>query len=272
MITAAVGFQCPDCVASGMRQTRQNQGPYGGTRSPNLTLTTMVLIGINVFVWLLQFASERIIDMLMLTPYGRCMAVGQNGWWPGDGPQDCASLGEWIPGVATGGFWEVLTSAFTHTEITHIGFNMLALWFLGPQLERVFGRWRFLAVYLLSALGGSALVLWLSGPQSSTLGASGGIFGLLGSLLLLVWRLKGDLRQILVWLGANLAFTVVMPLMGMQQISWQGHLGGLLIGIAATAIVILPPREKRNVYQSAGLAALTLLLIGLIAARALMLS
>jgi membrane associated rhomboid family serine protease len=270
MITAAVGFQCPDCVASGMRQTRQNQGPYGGTRSVNPALTTIVLISINALIWLLQFSPGRIVDMLMLTPYGRCMAVDQNGWWPGAGPQDCASLGEWIPGVATGGFWEVLTSAFTHTEITHIGFNMLALWFLGPQLERVFGRWRFLAVYLISALGGSALVLWLSAPQTSTLGASGGIFGLLGSLLLLVWRLKGDLRQILGWLGANLAFTIVMPLMGMP-LSWEGHLGGLLTGLAATAVVILPPREKRNVYQLAGLVALTLLLIGLIAARALML-
>ncbi|MDR1431159.1 MAG: rhomboid family intramembrane serine protease [Propionibacteriaceae bacterium] len=267
MISAAVGFQCPDCVAEGMRQTRQNQGPYGGPRSQRPELTTMVIIGINVVVWLLQFVSPRIVDMLMLTSYGRCMAVGQQGWWPGAGQQQCAMLGgEWVPGVATGGVWEVLTSAFAHTEFTHLAFNMVALWFLGPQLERVFGRLRFLAVYLLSALGGSALVVWFSDPQSSTLGASGGIFGLLGALLLLVWRLKGDLRQILAWLGANLVFTVVMP-----SVSWQGHIGGLFLGIAATAIIILPPREKRNSYQLIGLSALTLLLVALIAARALML-
>jgi membrane associated rhomboid family serine protease len=229
--------------------------------------TTIVLIGINVLVFLLQFVRIQFVDLLMLTPYGRCMAADGTLWWPGVGEQSCIAPGEWMPGVATGGFWQVLTSAFTHTEFTHLAFNMIALWFLGPQLEQVFGRLRFLTVYLLSAAGGSALVLWFSDPQSSTLGASGGIFGLLGALLLLVWRMRGDFRQVLLWLGANLLFTFVVP-----NVSWEGHIGGLLAGAAATAIIVLSPKAKRTVYQRFGLSALAVLLVGLIAVRVLLMA
>lgn len=266
MIPAAVGFQCPDCVAQGTRETRQNQGPYGGERSLNPNLTTIVLIALNAVVFGAGFLMNQIYDLLEMTPYGRCMSLDGQGWYPGAGPLDCPAVGEWAPGVATGAFWQPLTSAFTHAEITHIGFNMLALWFLGPQLERVLGRVRFLAVYLLSALGGSALVMWLAEPTDSVLGASGGIFGLIGALLILVLKLRGDLRSVLIWLGLNLAFTFIFP-----GISWQGHIGGLLAGAAATAIIIFAPKQNRGPVQAVGLCALTVLIIGLIAARAFLL-
>ena len=79
---------------------------------------------------------------------------------------------------------------FTHVEIWHIGFNMLALYVLGPAARAAIGRTRFLALYLLSGLAGSATVLWLSAPHSQTLGASGAIFGLMGALLVVAIKVR----------------------------------------------------------------------------------
>ena len=89
-----------------------------------------------------------------------------------------------LPGVADGAYWQLVTSMFTHVQVVHIGFNMLALWVLGPQLELVVGRARFLALYFLSGLAGSALIYW-AGPEytlGGTIGASGAVFGLMGAL------------------------------------------------------------------------------------------
>ena len=137
------------------------------------------------------------------------------------------------PGVPTGSrtapCWQLFTSAFTHLDLLHIGFNMVALWVLGPQLEMALGRLRFLAVYFLSALSGSALVYWLSSPSTPTIGASGAIFGLLGALLVVAFKVRGNYSQLLVWIGLNFVITVV----GRSFISWQGHLGGFVGGVRA---------------------------------------
>lgn len=270
MITAAVGFQCPDCVAQGARQTRQSQGPYGGGLSRNPTLTTMVLIGINVAVWtailLTGGATSRLVDLLSLMPGGRCLSVSDpNSYYPGIGAAVCASSGDglWSPGVASGALWQVLTSAFTQVEVLHIGMNMLSLWFLGPPLERAFGRVRFLAIYLLSAIAGSVGVLWLADPATQTLGASGAIFGLIGALLVLAHKVHGDVRTVLIWLGINLVFTFV----GAGYISWQGHIGGLIGGLAAAIVVIYAPRENRSRVQLLGLVVLLAVLVVAIAVR-----
>src|SRR6187401_1159837 len=96
---------------------------------------------------------------------------------------------------------------FTHVEIIHIGFNMLALWILGPQLEAVLGRTRFILLYLLSGLVGSATVYWFSAETTPTLGASGAIFGLMGALLVVARKVGSDVNQLLVWIGINFALT-----------------------------------------------------------------
>ena len=77
----------------------------------------------------------------------------------------CPAGGTLYPGVVDGAYWQVVTSMFTQVQVLHIGFNMLALWVLGPQLELAIGRLRFLALYLISGLAGSAVVLWL-GPST----------------------------------------------------------------------------------------------------------
>lgn len=268
MRDAAVGFHCPSCVSEGARQTRQAVAPYGGTRSGNPALTSMVLIGANVLVFLAVVASgaggSSLVDRLALVTRGRCEA-GQGFIFRGvTDAVDCQTrAGLWVPGVADGAVWQVLTSAFTHIEIWHIGFNMLALWFLGPQLELALGRMRFLALYLLAAVAGSAMVLWFESSQTQTLGASGAVFGLMGGLLVLAVKVGGNVSQIGGWLLINALLTFTIP-----NISWQGHLGGFLGGCLIAAVIVYSPRQRRGTWQLVGLVSIGLLLLAAIAARA----
>jgi membrane associated rhomboid family serine protease len=271
MRDASVGFQCPSCVSEGAKQTRTGRTAYGGARSGNPALTSMALIATNVAVWLAIVAtgwrSSDLIGRLALIPVGTCTS-GQGGYYPNlttEGLCDrfAAGDGSWLPGVADGSYWQLVTSAFTHVDVWHIGFNMLALWVLGPQLELAIGRVRFLALYLLSALAGSTLVYWLAAENGQTLGASGATFGLMGALLVIAYKVGGDVRTILTWLGINVVITVL----GSQFISWQAHLGGLLAGLAIAAILVYSPRTRRTQVQALGLVAITALLVLLIALR-----
>lgn len=248
MNPSAVGFQCPECVAQGRRETRQGQLPYGGAPSRDPRRTTIALIGINVAVWLTVLLTGgsfgRVFNLLAISPEGHCPAGGNQILLTNKA--GCVAEGlQWVDGVATGAWWQVLTSAFTHAEVLHIAFNMFALWILGPQLERLLGRARFLALYLVSAIAASAFVMLFSDPFVSTVGASGAIFGMLGAFLLVARKHGGDVRQILILLGANVVITVV----GSSYISWQGHLGGLLGGLAVTTALIHVPREHRKRWQ-----------------------
>ena len=268
MVAGSVGFQCPDCVMAGRRQTRQGQLPYGGSRSTRAALTSQVLVGINAVIWLavLLTGGQRspLFRMLAIQTQGFCateryiLAV--------DSPAQCAALGAtWTDGVTSGAWWQVLTNAFTHLDVIHIAFNMVALYVLGPQLESVLGRARFLALYLVSALTGSAVVTWFSDPYITTMGASGAIFGMMGAVLLIAWKHHGDVRTILVWLGVNVAITFV----GSSFISWQGHLGGLLGGMAVTAALIWLPREQRQRWQWPLVGLVAVLAVAAIVVRAL---
>ncbi len=271
MISASVGFQCPECVRQGARETRQNEGPFGGERSKNPALTSIVLIGINVAVWLAITLTggnnSMLVRLLALAPDGRCWSVAQPGAFYPDATtaalcQLVGGDGLWQPGALSGAWWQLITSGFTHVEILHIGMNMLALWFLGPPLEQALGRARFLAVYFISLLAGSASVLWFADPNTFTLGASGAIFGLIGALLVLTIKVGGDVRTVLIWLGINVAYTFIG-----SGISWQGHLGGLVGGLAASAIIAFAPRQNRTTTQWAGLAALGAAVVAMIGAR-----
>ena len=257
MRDAAVGFQCPQCVADAARETRSGRAAYGGLRSRNPGATSLALIVINAAVWVLVLATggagSRLADYLELRPNGLCLA-GRSAF---EVPQaTCAGRGTWLPGVADGAYWQLMTSAFTHVQIWHIGFNMLALWFLGPQLEAALGRTRFLAVYLLSALAGSTVVYWLAPEYQPTLGASGAVFGLMGALLVLALKVRANPQQILLWIGINFLITVTSP-----QISWQGHLGGFLGGVVIAVILVWSPRPHRTLWQAAGLSAFTVALL-----------
>lgn len=259
MHQAAVGFQCPDCVAEGRRSTRSGQTAYGGTPSANPALTSQILIGINLLVWLFVRATgshqSPWIDQLALLPAGALVRLP-------DG-----SLMQ-VDGVADGAYWLLVTSMFTHVDVLHVGFNMLALWFLGPQLEMAIGRARFLALYLVSGLVGSAFVYWLSAPQSFTLGASGAIFGLMGGLLVVALKVRADVSPLLMWLGINVVITVL----GRAFISWQGHLGGFVGGVLIALVIVYAPRSRRTLWQALGLGVVLLGVLVAIVTRTLVLT
>jgi membrane associated rhomboid family serine protease len=251
MNQAAVGFQCPSCVKEGRKTTRQATAAYGGRPSANPALTSQILIAINVAVWLLISATggarSEWLQRFALMPMGRCERPGGMAYLPGLDEQQCAAMGQlhWVEGVASGAWWQVATSTFTHVQLMHIGFNMLALWFLGPQLEAVVGRARFLTIYFLSGLMGSVFVLWLAPAQTATVGASGAIFGLMGALLVVAVKIRADYSQILVWLGLNVMITII----GRGFISWQGHLGGLIGGVLVALVLVSVPRRHRVAWQ-----------------------
>lgn len=254
MTPAAVGFQCPTCVKDGAKSTRTGRLPYGGERSANPALTSLILIAINIAVWVMIRAdgeAQEVRQALWLLPQSPDLG---NGFRPFDS-------------VAGGEYWQVLTSAFAHIDTVHIAFNMVALYFLGPHLEAVLGRVRFLALYLVSALTGSAAVMLLSTATTPTLGASGAIFGLLGALIIVAIKIRGDVQQLFIWLGINVVYTFVG-----SNISWQGHLGGLVGGALIAAIIVYSPKERRPVFQWSGIAAVAILTIALIAARAAVLA
>jgi membrane associated rhomboid family serine protease len=254
MRQAAVGFQCPSCVKEGSRTVRAPRAAYGGRRSTDPRLTSFVLIGINVLVWLAVLADggndSRLVDKLALLPdFGvRVVAAG---------------IGEKVPGVADGAWWQVVTSMFTHVEPLHIGLNMLTLYFLGPPVEAVLGRARFLALYLVSGLTGSAAVMLFSDAHGQTLGASGALFGLMGALVVLAHKVGGDYQQILIWLGLNLVFTFTA-----SNISWQGHLGGLVGGVLLAVAMAYAPRVRRALVQWSAVVLLAVAAVATIAVRA----
>lgn len=259
MREAAVGFQCPDCIAEGRRSMRQAKTAYGGQISTNPGLTSLVLIGINAIVWIAIMATgertSRLVDYLALRARGLC-SDGESYLLTTQQACEAGTVSLWVPGVSDGALWQMLTSLFVHVQPLHLGFNMLALWVLGPQLEAVLGRARYLALYLLSGLAGSVAVYWLSAEFGTTLGASGSVFGLMGALVVVGIKLGGNVQGLLFWIGLNLVITFAVP-----NVSWQGHFGGLVGGAAIAAVLVFAPRERRTTLQVAGLSALGAVLV-----------
>ncbi|HHU09683.1 MAG TPA: rhomboid family intramembrane serine protease [Intrasporangiaceae bacterium] len=208
---AAVGVQCVDCVAEGRKTVRQGRTVFGGTVTDGRPTLTFGIIGVTVAFFVLQMA----------------MPPGKVSYLLGFSPV----VGDVEP-------WRFFTAALVHSaNFMHIGFNMYALYILGQFLEPALGRARFMALYLLGALGGSVMILLLATPDSRswntlTVGASGAVFALFGTLFVVQRRLGGSNRGLLILLGINAAIPFIVP-----NISWQGHLGGFLTGLAAGAVL-----------------------------------
>jgi len=241
MTAAAVGHQCPDCVRQGAASVREPRTQFGGTlRTDNRPWVTWTLIAVNVVMFLLQNVSEQVERELWL----------------------------WPPAVAFGDeYYRLVSSAFLHGSVTHILFNMWALYVVGPQLEAVLGRLRFGVLYALSGLGGSLAVYWLSALESPTLGASGAIFGLFAATFVVGRRLNLDVRWVLILIALNLVITFAGPAVGTGPISWQGHLGGLITGALVAAAFVYAPKERRNTVQISVSVALLVLFVVLVLAR-----
>ena len=207
MVFAAVGIKCPDCAGQPIGVKKATARAQKAATTGTGAILTRGLIAINVAVFLVQIAE------------GDLRGVNSEAFARG------ALFG---PYVATGEWWRLVTAGFLHIGPIHLLFNMLMLWWFGSALEELLGRIRFLAVYFLSILAGSAGALLLA-PDVPTVGASSGVFGILGAGLVL------ERRGINVFGGAALMVVVLNVVLSfaIAQISLGGHLGGLAGGALA---------------------------------------
>jgi membrane associated rhomboid family serine protease len=211
-------------VAQGQAATRAPR-TIAGARLGEKPVVSYALIGVNLAFFLVTAVQSRsAMDLSMSELYLR---------------------GGLIPAeVASGEYWRLLTAGFLHANLLHLATNMLSLYWLGVPLERILGRGRMLTIYLLSLLGSSVSVLLFSAPVSLTIGASGAVYGLMGALLATFRRLKLDLRPLFVVLALNVFITLSYP-----GLSWQGHLGGFVVGAIVGAAMVFPPRQSRATWQ-----------------------
>ncbi|MFJ6388698.1 rhomboid family intramembrane serine protease [Streptomyces sp. NPDC091972] len=257
MREAAVGHQCPECVREGARSVRQARTVFGG-RITAVPLVTYVLIGLNVLAYVGELVRPAIVDRFEMLGVGLVGPDGSHYVWQASYPAAFHAVG-----VADGEWYRLLTGAFLHlppTEgtfgILHIVMNMVSLWNIGRVVETQLGRVRYLALYLLSALGGSVLVLLLA-PAEPTLGASGAIFGLGAAYWVMARRLGADMAQVNRFMTGLLVWLVISA----WATSWQGHLGGLLAGAAVTLAYAYAPRDGRRTLVQAGACAVLLVVL-----------
>jgi membrane associated rhomboid family serine protease len=203
------------------RQFNRARGSYATYQA----WVTWAIIAINVAVFVVDGALS-----------GGGFSLGRGG----SGPLTQAGA-VYGPAVAAGEWWRLITGAFLHLNLLHIGFNMYALWLFGPIIEQMYGHVEYAVIYLLCAVGGNVLTILLA-PDVPALGASGAIFGLFGLAfivsrrrhLLLGPQARAMLSRVGTLLILNLIITFTIP-----NISWTGHVGGLLVG-AAIGLLLVP--------------------------------
>lgn len=240
-VQAAVGVQCVDCV----RETSiaPTRSALGARLTGGPPVVTYAIIAACVAMFVAQFAIDDL-------------------WF---------DLG-FVPALAEIEPYRFVTSAFLHSQANffHILANMYLLWLVGPYLEELLGRARFLGLYVTAALGGSVAVLLLSPPLATeggeqvistafvtaTIGASGAVFGLFGALLIVLRRLERNISQILVFFAINAVFGFVVP-----NVSWQGHLGGLVVGAVLGAAFAFAPKERRQLVSWLAVGAVVVVLV-----------
>lgn len=214
-------------MREGSRAAPKARTVFGG-RVAQGAYVTWVLIGLNVAIYLVERADQKFIHYFQMVGRARDPVLNSH-----------------VVGVADGEWYRMITSAFLHsTSPLHILFNMWALAVVGPALEQALGRVRFITLYLLSALGGSALFYLVASPAEPAIGASGAIFGLFGAWFVVARRLRLDARGIVVLIVINLVISFTIP-----SIAWQAHVGGLLTGAALTAAYAYAPRNQRALVQ-----------------------
>ncbi|MFK4762134.1 rhomboid family intramembrane serine protease [Microbacterium sp. ZW T5_45] len=247
---AAVGVICPEC----MKAERKNRTPaqkraarrWGrssgasavaiGNGRAGRPLVTYVLLIITSFVSLVQmipgFGQALESQLFFAAPYI-------------------------MPTVSVYPFepWRLLTALLVHGGFIHLGLNMLALWMLGQILEPMLGRARFLALYLISGLGGSVMAACLA-PLTGVQGASGAIFGLMAALLIIGRHIGANVTGILIILGINFAFGLFSG-----GISWQAHLGGVVVGALVSFLFTRLRRREQRVWLIVSLAGVVILLL-----------
>jgi membrane associated rhomboid family serine protease len=259
MREAAVGFQCPDCVREGSRGQRTARTSFGGRPAGTPTVTfTLIAVNLAVFVATIATGASFAFGDTISSLHERfAMLPTTTLHIESDG------VPKVLEGIAQGEWWRLVTSNFLHYGVVHIVFNMLALLALGPQLEAVLGRVRFLALYLVAGLSGSVLS-YVAGPEHAlSAGASGAIFGMFGAYVVVAKRLNQDASQILGLIAVNLVISFALPF-----IDWRGHIGGLVGGsLVALAMAYAPRGSYRVLVQTSGTLLVVAVAVALTAAR-----
>ncbi len=257
----AVGVICPECMGEQRRaatpsqkkaERRQHLQPVA-MRDPR-PLATYVIIGLTAVVFLLQQVPGLSV--------ASALAFNSVFVWPG----------------SPYGFepWRLFTVLIVHGSFLHVGLNMLVLWMMGRSLEPLLGRWRFVALYLVSGLGGSVAVTLLA-PGDTVVGASGAIFGMFGALLVIGRHIGANIRGIVIIIAINFALPFIFALVGSIgsgsfaaaleaiRISWQAHLGGFLAGAVIGFIYARTRAPRQRGLQIGLLAGFTVVLFALLA-------
>jgi membrane associated rhomboid family serine protease len=228
MVFAPVGIRCPDHSGQAQGAARASQGLKRASYEGTGAIVTKTLVALNVGIYLLELALGGTIN--------------------GQGNRIYVEGVLAAPLVDQGDWWRLITAAFLHYGPIHLGLNMLALWWFGSAVEQVLGRGRFLLLYIVSGLAGSAGAL-IASPNSLTVGASGAIFGIMGAALVLerqrIYVFGGGALSVI---ALNLVFTFAIP-----GISIGGHLGGLIGGAVGT-LALSRFGRGHAVYGSPGFA------------------
>lgn len=249
---APVGVLCPECMREGRSSISATRSGAGGAAAlrrllpQGVPVVTYAIMGVCVVVYVLQLVTGG----------------------------DVTAAGVLNPSRIASEPWRLLTSAFLHSPgtVLHLLFNLYALFIFGPALEHFLGRARYLALYLVGALGGSVGVVlvyelyiatggasahWIGTllTPSAALGASGAIFALMGAMLAMRRQMGLQTVQLLVVVAINLAFGFLVA-----GIAWEAHLGGLIVGFAVGAVFVATRRRSRMAAQVAAIAGIAVVL------------
>lgn len=200
MTQASVGHHCPACIAearSDVGRVRQMRWGRPGLSAGGVSPVTAALIALNVLVFFIDQGDPSIQFRFADNPLL----------------------------VARGEVYRLVTAAFLHANFLHLGLNMFGLYLFGPHLERALGWPRFLALYLVSALGAGICFFFFASLGTFSVGASGAVFGLFGAMFVVLRSRGGDTSQILGMIVINLFIGASVP-----GIDNYAHIGGLLTG------------------------------------------
>ena len=237
---AAVGQRCPECAGAGQQRVMDMDDVRRKAARP--TPVTFTILGICILLFAVDYVAPN------NTLRGSLAQINEN----------IALNGEW---------WRLVTSTFLHAGLTHIAFNMYALYLFGPPLEREVGSAPFAAMYIAAGIAGGAFFYFMAPYGPAAVGASGAIFGLFGAWLVASYRGRhtvqgrASLRQLLTLLAIN---GVIGFLPGLN-IAWEAHLGGLIAGAAIAGLWALPTMQQRPAARTAAAVA-----VGLVALAAVL--
>lgn len=225
---ADIGSQCVECARAGRPDVR-TRARYWSARQPVLVTYSLMALNFGVFGW-----------MVISDPVNFSIGGGRL-------TQEQIDLGLNEQLIAFNDEWyRLVTSSFLHFGLIHLAFNMILLFQLGHLLEPALGRIRFLLLYIASMLGGAAGALLLQ-PGGLHGGASGAVFGLFGAAAVMLFQ-RG-INPLTTGIGATLMLNIFLTF-SISGISIGGHLGGLVAGAAAGALMSTPPHKRQSGWIS----------------------